>query len=84
VIFDSLMGMFSLDMGIDLGTCNTLVCVKGQGGCSGVERSALTRTAWRGNCPAIFLRISPQKSTGSDPHQRRVSCRLYGIQLTVW
>ncbi|MFI5379333.1 MAG: rod shape-determining protein [Tepidisphaerales bacterium] len=25
------MGMFSLDMGIDLGTCNTLVCVKGQG-----------------------------------------------------
>jgi rod shape-determining protein MreB len=31
VIFDSLMGIFSLDMGIDLGTCNTLVCVKGQG-----------------------------------------------------
>src|SRR4051794_27610136 len=25
------MGIFSLDMGIDLGTCNTLVCVKGQG-----------------------------------------------------
>src|ERR1051326_8773310 len=25
------MGMFSIDMGIDLGTCNTLVCVKGQG-----------------------------------------------------
>ncbi|MGE5612087.1 MAG: rod shape-determining protein [Bacillota bacterium] len=25
------MGLFSLDMGIDLGTCNTLVCVKGQG-----------------------------------------------------
>jgi rod shape-determining protein MreB and related proteins len=31
VIFDSLLGMFSVDMGIDLGTCNTLVCVKGQG-----------------------------------------------------
>ena len=31
MIFDSLMGIFSLDMGIDLGTCNTLVCVKGQG-----------------------------------------------------
>jgi len=31
VIFDSLLGMFSLDMGIDLGTCNTLVCVRGQG-----------------------------------------------------
>jgi rod shape-determining protein MreB len=26
-----LMGLFSLDMGIDLGTCNTLVCVKGEG-----------------------------------------------------
>src|SRR3989442_2861553 len=23
--------MFSIDMGIDLGTCNTLVCVKGEG-----------------------------------------------------
>ncbi|MBU0637493.1 MAG: rod shape-determining protein [Planctomycetes bacterium] len=25
------MGLFSVDMGIDLGTCNTLVCVKGEG-----------------------------------------------------
>jgi rod shape-determining protein MreB len=31
VIFDSLLGLFSVDMGIDLGTCNTLVCVKGEG-----------------------------------------------------
>ncbi len=31
MIFQSLMGMFSIDMGIDLGTCNTLVCVKGEG-----------------------------------------------------
>jgi rod shape-determining protein MreB and related proteins len=31
VIFDSLLGIFSVDMGIDLGTCNTLVCVKGEG-----------------------------------------------------
>jgi rod shape-determining protein MreB len=31
MIFDSIMGLFSLDMGIDLGTCNTLVCVRGQG-----------------------------------------------------
>jgi rod shape-determining protein MreB and related proteins len=31
VVFDSLLGMFSFDMGIDLGTCNTLVCVKGEG-----------------------------------------------------
>src|ERR1700761_6443671 len=23
--------MFSIDMGIDLGTCNTLVCIRGQG-----------------------------------------------------
>ncbi len=26
-----LTGLFSIDMGIDLGTCNTLVCVKGEG-----------------------------------------------------
>ena len=31
MIFDSILGMFSVDMGIDLGTCNTLVCVKGEG-----------------------------------------------------
>ena len=31
MIFDSVLGMFSMDMGIDLGTCNTLVCVQGEG-----------------------------------------------------
>ena len=31
MIFDSFLSLFSIDMGIDLGTCNTLVCVKGQG-----------------------------------------------------
>jgi rod shape-determining protein MreB and related proteins len=31
VILDQFLGMFSVDMGIDLGTCNTLVCIKGQG-----------------------------------------------------
>lgn len=29
--FDRLLGMVSVDMGIDLGTCNTLVCLKGEG-----------------------------------------------------
>ncbi|MBU6411847.1 MAG: rod shape-determining protein [Planctomycetes bacterium] len=29
--FDRLLGLFSVDMGIDLGTCNTLVSVRGQG-----------------------------------------------------
>jgi len=31
VILNSVLGLFSLDMGIDLGTCNTLVCVRGEG-----------------------------------------------------
>jgi len=30
-VFRRLMGLFSLDMGIDLGTCNTLVAVRGEG-----------------------------------------------------
>lgn len=30
-MLDKLLGLFSVDMGIDLGTCNTLVCVRGQG-----------------------------------------------------
>ena len=29
--FDDLLSWFSVDMGIDLGTCNTLVCVRGEG-----------------------------------------------------
>ncbi len=28
---DRVLGWFSVDMGIDLGTCNTLVCVRGEG-----------------------------------------------------
>ena len=31
MILDRLMGLFSVDMGIDLGTCNTLVAVRGEG-----------------------------------------------------
>ena len=31
MLLDSILGLFSLDMGIDLGTCNTLVCVRGDG-----------------------------------------------------
>ncbi len=31
MLFDSILGHFSTDMGIDLGTCNTLVCVRGEG-----------------------------------------------------
>ncbi len=30
-LFRRLSGLFSVDMGIDLGTCNTLVCVRGEG-----------------------------------------------------
>ncbi len=30
-MLDRVLGMFSVDMGIDLGTCNTLVAVRGQG-----------------------------------------------------
>ncbi len=31
MILDTVVSMFSVDMGIDLGTCNTLVCVRGEG-----------------------------------------------------
>jgi len=31
VILDTVLGWFSMDMGIDLGTCNTLVCVRDKG-----------------------------------------------------
>ena len=31
MFLDSILGWFSMDMGIDLGTCTTLVCVRGKG-----------------------------------------------------
>ena len=31
MFLDTILGLFSLDMGIDLGTCSTLVCVRGKG-----------------------------------------------------
>ena len=31
MFLDELLSFFSVDMGIDLGTCNTLVCVRGEG-----------------------------------------------------
>ena len=31
MLFDRFLGLFSVDMGIDLGTCNTLVAVRGEG-----------------------------------------------------
>ena len=31
MIWDRLLGLFSTDLGIDLGTATTLVCVKGRG-----------------------------------------------------
>ena len=31
MVFDKLLSWFSVDMGIDIGTCNTLVCVRGEG-----------------------------------------------------
>jgi len=31
LFYDNLLSWFSVDMGIDLGTCNTLVCVRGEG-----------------------------------------------------
>ena len=31
MFLEAILGMFSVDMGIDLGTCNTLVCIPGQG-----------------------------------------------------
>ena len=31
MLLDAILGFFSMDMGIDLGTCNTLVCVRDKG-----------------------------------------------------
>ena len=53
MLFDGMLGMFSVDMGIDLGTCNTLVCLKGEGVVLEYDDQALTRVQ-----PDVVVEIS--------------------------
>src|SRR5258708_31646468 len=70
VIFDSLLGMFSIDMGIDLGTCNTLVCVKGEGIVLNepsivAVKKATTRALQNGNAAVVVAKQMLGKTPGS-------------------
>jgi len=69
MIFDQLLGLFSVDMGIDLGTCNTLVCVRGQGivlnepSVVAVRRG--TNTVLNGNAVGVVAKEMLGKTPGS-------------------
>jgi rod shape-determining protein MreB len=70
VIFDSFLGMFSLDMGIDLGTCNTLVCVKGEGIVLNVPsvvavKKGTNRVLQNGNAVGLVAKEMLGKTPGS-------------------
>jgi rod shape-determining protein MreB len=70
MIFDKLLGLFSTDMGIDLGTCNTLVCVKGQGIVLNepsvvAVRRGTNRVLHNGNAVGILAKEMLGKTPGS-------------------
>ena len=70
MIFDGLMGMFSMDMGIDLGTCNTLVCVRGQGIVLNepsvvAVKKGTTRVLQNGNAVGLVAKEMLGKTPGS-------------------
>src|SRR4029078_5379084 len=70
VIFDSLLGMFSVDMGIDLGTCNTLVCIKGEGivlnePTVGAVKKGTNRVLQDGNAVGLVAKEMIGKTPGS-------------------
>src|ERR1700741_4612696 len=70
VILDPLLGLFSVDMGIDLGTCNTLVCIKGEGivlnepSVVAVEQGT-TRVLQNGNAVGLVAKEMLGKTPGS-------------------
>jgi rod shape-determining protein MreB len=61
---DKLLGWFSVDMGIDLGTCNTLVCVRGEGIVLNEPSVVAVRKAAKemlGKVPGTISAIRPMK-----------------------
>jgi rod shape-determining protein MreB len=70
VFFDSILGWFSLDMGIDLGTCNTLVCVRGEGIVLNepsvvAVKKGTTRVLQNGNAVGLVAKEMLGKTPGS-------------------
>src|SRR5664280_931136 len=70
MILDSILGLFSIDMGIDLGTCNTLVCVRGQGIVLNepsvvAVRKGTNRVLMNGNAVGVVAKEMLGKTPGS-------------------
>lgn len=79
-----LWGLFSLDMGIDLGTCNTLVCVKGEGIVLNepsvvAVRKGTNRVLDNGNAVGLVAKemlVHARQHLGDSPAQGRRDRRL--------
>jgi len=65
-MFSKLMGLFSADMAIDLGTANTLVYVKGQGIVLN-EPSVVAITNWKGKKQVLSVGEEAKQMLGRTP-----------------
>ncbi len=70
MFLDSLFGWLGVDMGIDLGTCNTLVCVRGEGIVLNepsvvAVRKGTNRVLQNGNAVGVVAKEMLGKSPGS-------------------
>ena len=87
MIFDSLLGMFSVDMGIDLGTCNTLVCIKGEGIVLNepsvvAVKKGTNRVLQNGNAVGLVAKEMIGKTPGSITAIRPMPATFFGAGST--
>ena len=57
MLIDSILGLFSSDMGIDLGTANTLVLVRDKGIIINEPSVVAVQKKWSAKPRAIFVRF---------------------------
>src|SRR3989338_9768792 len=67
MIFDSILGLFSNDLAIDLGTANTLISVKGKGIVSSEPSVVAVRRDGRGQKKVLAVGKEAKEMLGRTP-----------------
>src|SRR6266511_5178200 len=67
MILDSLLGLFSNDLAIDLGTANTLIYVKGQGIVSNESSVVAVQKDFRGSRRVLAVGLEAKRMLGRTP-----------------
>ena len=71
MLFDFILGKFSNDLAIDLGTANTLVYVKGKGIVLNEPSVVAVSKDSRGTREVLAVGLEAKKNVGTNPRQYR-------------